>query len=315
MRGFAVALGLLCQLLLGPMAMAAEPVFPAASRIGLVPPRDMTLSKRFSGFENDEKAAAITFAEMPPEAFGQLSAGMTREALKRQGLDMTSREELTLGSRTGLLISGTMSGPAQGRKWIMAVKDSGITAFIVAYVQGGPDGYSEDEMRNALKSVALRDPVSLDEQIAALPFRVGDKAGFRVVRVLAGNSLILTEGPKDTVTAAEQPVVVLAASLAAGPPAGERREQFAKLALNSTPNLKDIRVERSEAFRFKGQDWHEIVARAKEAESGQDVVVMQSIQFDGNRYVRMVGLTRAEQRDENLRRFRAIADGLEIVSQ
>ncbi len=313
MRGFAVALGLLCQLLLGPMAMAAEPVFPAASRIGLVPPRDMTLSKRFSGFENDEKAAAITFAEMPPEAFGQLSAGMTREALKRQGLDMTSREELTLGSRTGLLISGTMSGPAQGRKWIMAVKDSDITAFIVAYVQGGPDGYSEDEMRNALKSVALRDPVSLDEQIAALPFRVGDKAGFRVVRVLAGNSLILTEGPKDTVTAAEQPVVVLAASLAAGPPAGERREQFAKLALNSNQVLKDIRIERSESFRLRGQDWHEIVAKATHAKSDEPIIVMQTIRFESDRYLRMVGVVRAGQRDGILPRLRAFIDSVEMA--
>ena len=47
-------------------AFAAETVFPPASRVGIVPPDDMVLSKRFSGFENTEKATAITISEMPP---------------------------------------------------------------------------------------------------------------------------------------------------------------------------------------------------------------------------------------------------------
>jgi hypothetical protein len=82
--------------------------------------------------------------------------------------------------------------------------------------------------------------------------------------------------------------------------------------LNSNQILKDIKIERSEAFRFKGQDWHEIVAKATEAESGQPVIVMQTIRFDSDRYVRMVGLTRVEQRDRNLRRFRSVIDGVEM---
>ena len=39
---------------------------------------------------------------------------------------------------------------------------------------------------------------------------------------------------------------------------------------------------------------------------------MQTIRFEPDRYVRMVGLTRVEQRDENLRRFRAVIDGVEM---
>jgi hypothetical protein len=178
-------------------------------------------------------------------------------------------------------------------------------------VRGGQDGYSDDEIKNALKSVALRHDVSLEEQIAALPFRVGEKAGFRPVRVMAGNSALFTDGPKDTIKALEQPMMILAASLQPSPPPGEARKQFAQAALHANQVLKNIRIERSESFRLKGQDWHEIVARAVEAESGQPIVVMQSIRFDGDRYVRMVGLTREEQRDQNLPRFRAIADGIE----
>jgi hypothetical protein len=270
----------------------------------------MALSKRFSGFENEERAAVITFAEMPAQAFDQLSFGLTKEVLKKQGLDMKSRENVKLGSKNAILVSGTMTRPEMGRKWLLVVKDDAMTGLVVAQVRGGQDGYSDEQIRDALKSVALRRDVSLDEQISALPFRLGEKAGFRPVRVIAGNSVLFTDGPKDTIKSVEQPIMILAASLQPPPP-GERRKQFAQAALYSNQVLKDIRIERSESFRLKGQDWHEIVARATEAESGQPIVVMQSIRFDGDRYVRMVGLTREEQRDQNLPRFRAIADGVE----
>ncbi|MBB4040431.1 hypothetical protein GGR34_002084 [Microvirga flocculans] len=310
MKGLATAaLGLVLSV---QAALAVEPVFPPASRIGLVPPKDMTVSRRFSGFENEEKATAITLVEMPAAAYEQLVGGFTKEALKRQGLNETSREDVKLSQRAGVLIGGTLLGAVQGRKWILAVKGEDMAALVIADIRGGEDGYSEAQMREALTSVALRGPVSLEEQVAAMPFRVGDKAGFRPVRAMTGNSVLFTDGPKDTIKAVEQPILIVASSLAVPPPPGERRNQFARAALNANQILKDIKIERSEAFRFKGQDWHEIVATATEAESGQPIVVMQTIRFESDRYVRMVGMTRTEQRSENLRRFRAVIDSVEI---
>jgi hypothetical protein len=291
-------------------AFAAEPVFPPASRIGIVPPQDMALSKRFSGFENEERAAAITFAEMPVQAFDQISSGLTKDVLKKQGLELKSRENVKLGSKNGILVSGTMTKEL-GRKWVLLVKDDTMTGLVVAQVEGGQDGYSDAQIRDALKSVSLRNTVTLDEQVSALPFRISDKAGFRPVRVMSGNSVLFTDGPKDMIKSVEQPIVILAASLQPLPPPGEARKQFAQSALYANRVLKDIRIERSESFRLKGQDWYEIVAKAVEAESGQPITVMQSIRFDMDGYVRMVGLTREEQRDQNLPRFRAIADGIE----
>jgi hypothetical protein len=195
---------------------------------------------------------------------------------------------------------------------VMAVKDSGVTALIIAQVRGGGDGYSEAQMRDALKSIALRGPVSIEEQVSALPFRIGDMAGFRPVRVMSGNSVLFTDGPQDTIKAVEQPMVIMAATVNVPVPPAERRSQFAHAALNSNQILKDVKIERSESFRFKGQDWHEIVAKAVEAESGQPIVVMQTIRFEPDRYVRLVGLTRVEQRDQNLPRFRTMIDGVDM---
>ncbi len=315
MKGFAVrgfAAAMLGMILSVQAAMAAEPVFPPASRVGLVPPDDMVTSKRFTGFENFEKAAAISIVEMPAEAYGQLVTGMTKDAMKRQGMDVTSREDVTFGDKAGVLIAGAMTGPVKGRKWVLAVKGQDMTALLIAQVQGGSDGYSEDQMREALKSVALRAPVSLDEQISALPFRIGDRAGFRPVRVVSGNSVVFTEGPLDIIKAVEQPIVILAVSLQPPPPSGERREQFARAALNANSTFKEVRFERSDTFRLKGQEWHEIVATAKDAESGEPIVVVQTIRFEPDRYVRMVGMTRASERDRNLSRFRNVIDTVEM---
>ncbi|MCB8821868.1 discoidin domain-containing protein [Microvirga rosea] len=309
MKLAAAALGLLLSL---QAALAAEPIYPPASRVGLVPLEDMVPSKRFTGFENPQKAAAITITELPAQAYEQIVSGMTKDSLRRQGLDVTAREQLKIQGKSGLLISGAMTGPIKGRKWVLALKGSDLTALLVAQVEGGDDGYSEQEMRTALKSVALRGPVTLEEQMSALPFRVRDQAGFRPVRVTSGNSVLFTEGPKDTIKAVEQPILILAASQAPIALNGDRRDQFAQAALNSNQMLKDVTIERSESFRLQGQDWHEIVARAKDGATGEPIVVMQTIRFDSGRYVRMVGLTRVADRQTYLPRFRQMIDKVEL---
>ncbi len=86
------ALAALGLILTAGLALAGEPVFPPASRIGIVPPDDMVPSRRFSGFENPERAAGISFVEMPAAAYPELVTGLTDSALKRQGMDVKSRE-------------------------------------------------------------------------------------------------------------------------------------------------------------------------------------------------------------------------------
>jgi hypothetical protein len=300
---------LLCVLALAALtgAALAEPTFPPGSRIGLEPPKDMVLSRRFSGFENPAKSASITLSELPAEAYPQLSAGLSDEQLRKQGFTVKSREAIKLGDRAGFLIAGDQAaGQQRLQKWVLGVADPTMTAFVVA--QG--NGLAPEEMRAALKSVALRAPLPIKDQIAALPFRVSELAGFRPVRVVAGNSLLMTEGPLDTWKAAEQPLVVVASSFQPAPPSPEAREQFAKAILASNQSLKNLEFERAQPFRLGGQEWHEIVARAVDAPSGRPVVVMQTLRFTPTAYLRMVAVTRADKREAYLPRFRKVVDGI-----
>jgi hypothetical protein len=305
-----VRLGLLACLVTVTAAVA-QPSYPPGSRVGLMLPKDMAASKRFSGFENAAKGASINVMEMPAEAYPELAKGFTKEALAHQGITLTAREDLKLNGKPAILIAGEQAaGGAKLRKWVLALSDPSTTAFIVAqsFSEGG---YSDQEMQAALKSVALRAPLTMDEQLAALPFKLGTMAGFRPVRTHAGNGVFLTDGPLDVVKAMEQPVLVVSSSFAPVPPTAESREQFARAALAANDTVKDLRIERAEPFRLKGQDWHEIVAKGTDAASGQPVVVVQTIRFGQGRSVRMIGITRAERRDRDLPRFRAVINAVE----
>jgi hypothetical protein len=293
-------------------AAAAEPVFPPGSRIGMEPLPETELSKRFTGFEDPATGLAFTFVEMPREAYQELASGLTADRLKDQGVALKHREELKLGERNAVLVSGEQSvGQVAIRKWLLVLEDPTMTAFVIAQALGAPGKRSESEIKTALATVAIRPSLALEDQVAALPFRVTERAGFRPVRVMAGNSLLLTDGPKDTVAGAEQPIVILAQSTSPAPPAPQR-DGFARSALYANGLFKDLVLERAQGFRQRGSDWHEIVARGTDVQSGEPVVLTQTIRFGPGHYVRMLGVTKAETREAALPRFRAVFDGVEV---
>ena len=307
--------GLLAGALAGPhAARAAEAVFPPGSRIGLEPAGGVEVAKRFLGFE---KAGGLTLAffEMPEVAFRDLNGSFTADNLKQQAFTLKNREDVTLPEgRRGVLLTGEQSIGTTGnvvtlQKWLLLVADPSMTGLLVAQAlpAAAPDGAG---VRSMLTSVRLRPALSIDDQVAALPFKVGARAGFRPVRVLGGNSVLFTEGPQDQMVSMEQPILVLADAVQP-PPAADGREAFARAALASNQTIKDFSVERSQSYRQNGADWHEIVARGVDIPSGAPVIVSQTIRFRPDGYLRAVGIARLDARDKLLPRFRQVVDSLE----
>ena len=87
-------------------ALAADPVFPLNSRIGLVPPPGFTPSTKFVGFENEAASAAVVIAELPAEAYAELEKGFTDEAFKARGMTVMLREPVTFKDGRGIVIAG-----------------------------------------------------------------------------------------------------------------------------------------------------------------------------------------------------------------
>lgn len=305
-----VLAAILAAVALASPGFAADAVFPAGSRIGLVPPKTMTPSRGVSGFHDPATGAAIVAIEMPVEAYAPMVAGFAEETLKAQGFTVGSRDAVKVGTSDGLLLTGEQNdGGRAVPKVILLAGAPTLTALVIAQAPVGAPPALRDELKEALRTVAIRPPLSIEEQIGALPFRMGDTAGFRPIRAMAGNALLLTDGPEDVVKAASQPVLIVAQSLVPAPPV-EQRDAFSRTLLAANTLLKEVVFERSQGFRQGGSDWHEIVAKAKDAQSDEPVVVMQTIRFEPGGYLRMVGLARIAQRDDVLGRFRRAVDSV-----
>ena len=302
---------LLSLLLAAAPALAGEGVvYPPGSRIGLVPPDDMIVAKGLTGFRSPRSGAAILTVEMPADAYVGLASGFSPEALKAQGFTLRDRDAPKVGNAAAIQVTGEQAeGGKAIPKSVLLAWDASMTALVIGQLPPGASPEDVAKVEAALKTVSFRPALTLDEQIAALPFDVANRAGFRIIRTMAGNAMLLTDGPADAIREASQPMLILAESFTAPPPAASR-DAFARQALVSNTFLRDATVERSQGFRQRGSDWHEIVAKAQDAASGVPVTVMQTIRFEPDGYVRAVGIVRTEQRDDVLPRFRQIVDSI-----
>jgi hypothetical protein len=293
-------------------AAAADAVFPVGSRLGLVPPPGLKPAVSFPGFEDAQNGVFIRLVALPAEAFAEIEKTMTNDALKKQGLMVEKRETLSLKSGNAILAIVRQETPAgRIRKWLMIAPMDNLTALISLEMAAAPPApYADPVIRAALSSVVTRLHVPPDEQLMLVPFKIGDTAGMRLVRVVPGMAVQFTDGPKDAMEATEQPHLVIAA--APGGPADSRdRDQFARDAMRGFPPLKDVRIVNSEPMRIGGQPGHEVRAQGKDAQSGADVELVQWLRFGTGAYLRILGFAPKDKWTETFMRFRAVRDGLE----
>ena len=121
-------------------APAAEPSYPPGSRIGLAPPAGLVPSKTFFGYEDLNNSVAIMMVALPPQAYADLDASVTADALKRQGVTMESREALPLPSGKAFLVVGRQEvDNIKVRKWILVASSPGLTGFVTVQMPEAAD--------------------------------------------------------------------------------------------------------------------------------------------------------------------------------
>lgn len=304
----AVAIAMLAGLPLA--AIAAEAVFPVGSRLGLAPPPELKAATSFPGFEDNQNRVFVRLVALPGVAYAEIEKTMTNDALKKQGMTVEKRETLTLGGGKGILAVVRQDTPVgRIRKWLLITPVGDLTALVSLETPFPvPASYSDAVIRTTLTSLAARPTVPPEEQLTLVPFRLGDLAGMRLVRVVPGVAVQLTDGPKDTLDATEQPHVVIAAS--PGGPDPRDRDQFSRNAMTGLPPFKELRITNAEPMRVGGQPGYEVRAEGKDAQ-GTIVDVVQWLRFGTGAYLRIVGIAPKEKWNDSFTRFRAVRDGLE----
>lgn len=293
-------------------ARAADPVFPTNSRVGLVAPAGFVPSQRLPGFENPQASAVILMTELPGEAYAELEKTFTDEALKTRGMTVQLREPLTFKDGKGFFVSGPQESGGQKRyEVIMVANVAGMTTIVsTQMIEASRATLTDAVMRDTFKSLATRPQVPEAEQLAVLPYKIGNLAKFRIVRSGREGIALLTDGPKDEVLAVEQPFVLIAVAPGTAPKP-EERDKFARGLFGTIPGLKDIKVTRAEPLRMGQAQGYEVLADAKDKASNTDVTAVQWLRFGASGYLQIFAIVRKTAWNDVFPRLRQIRDGIE----
>jgi len=292
-------------------ACAADPIYPLASHVGLVPPPAMKPSQRFRGFEDPATGAAILILEVPAQAYAKVEKEMTPEALKKQGMTEEKRENVSLSTGKALLIAGEQVIDAKKtRKWVFLASGAEIGALIAVQVPDEARGkYSDADVRTALMSLSVRASVPIDEQMRLLPISLDNLSGMRPFRVLPNGTLFLTNADKDPPDVAAAPLLIISV-VPGGPQDAGDRANFARTLFTGFGDFKDLRIVSSDMLRLDNQQTHEIQAEAKDVKSGAPMKLVQWIRFGNGAFIRIVGMARADAWAQSFPQFRAVRDGV-----
>ena len=297
--------------LLSMPARAADPVFPAASHIGLVVPAGLKPSTAFRGFMDPDVGASILIIEVPPPVYTKLESEMSAEGLKKQGMTEEKRETVTLKSGKALIVVGDQAvGDKTVHKWIMLASGTEVGALIAVQLPAEAKAkYPDADVRAMLMSLVTRASVPIDEQLGLVPVVFGDLSGLRPFRVLGNSSVFLTEGPADPKDVAAQPLLIVSVA-PGGPEQDSDRANFARQLLFSMGDFKDLRVVGTDILRLDNTPTYEIQAEAKDAKSDAALKVVQWIRFGHGALLRFIGIAPADAWSEAFPKFRAVRDGV-----
>jgi hypothetical protein len=289
-------------------ASADEVVYPAGSRIGLIPPPGLHASTSFPGFEDREKNVALLLGTLPPDAYAEFEKSDSAEGLKKLGATLEKREPMTLPGGKALLVIGRQDKLST---WMLVASMPDLTAMITLRIpDSAKDVYSDSIIRAAFASLAVRAQVPIEEQLGLLPFKLGALADFKIGGVLPGRGVLLTDVATDPASTAIEPHIIVALMPGAPAEAGDR-DDTARQIFRGIPNLKEVRITGSEQLRIGGQQGHEIMASARDPATGADLSLVQWLRFGAGAYLHVVGIAPTPAWTQAYARFRSVRDGID----
>jgi hypothetical protein len=306
-------------------AGAADAVFPTGSRIGIAPPAGMVQSHNFLGFEDPQKNAAVLFTTLPAQAYDSLDKSMVPEAMKKEGIEIDKREPIQLNIGKGFILSGTQTiNKARYRKWLLVMAAGNVTALVTVQVPDQDPAYPDKALRDTLTTLALRDTVPDAEQLSLLPFVIADMAGFHIDEVLPGRALMLADKPADPGPdqakgqskdqSKDTPKLnarLFIAAMPGGPAEPGDRSNFARTIFQQIVGIKDVQIQDAEPLRIGSQQGFETLAKAKDAQSDTDVMVVQWLRFGTAGFLQMVGIAPTDTWPAVFTRLRTVLDSID----
>ena len=291
-------------------ALAADPVFPVNSRVGLVPPAGFTPSTKFSASRTRGQRRNPA-GRAAGRGLRGVEKGFTDEALKARGMTVQAARADHRQGRQGIL--RRRPAGVRRREALRVRDDREHGGHHVARIGADDRGVARDNHRcgraRHVQDAGGPQGRPESERLAVLPYKIGD-LGELPRRATA------PRGHRDPDRRAERRghggrAAVHADRVAPGEaPKPEDRDKFARSLFGTIPGIKDIKVTRAEPLRIGQAQGYEIVADAKDAirHRGHDGAVA-ALRQSG--YLQIFAIVRKTTWNDVFPRLRAIRDSIE----
>jgi hypothetical protein len=300
-------IGVLCH---GPAHAQAPTVqHVPGTTVSLTPLAGFVLATEFSGFKDRDGAASILVAELPAEAYSQLSAvfgdlEMARKAFATKGISVSALKRVDTSSGPAVFLSGTQTaGTLHLKKWVALLK--GEKTVLITFQAAEGSALTEAAVQKVTESTTLGSVPSLQDKVSKLPFKIEATPPFRIVDTIIGSGVMLMAGNKDVDPEGKQPMLVVAADLSGRSGSGDLA-QTARTLLLQTQGLKDATIETEKAIRFAG---HDGIVLSGKTQDGRHFSQFAAV-GPQKRFIRMIAFVPADRVDETRAAIESIAQSI-----
>ncbi|ACI91562.1 conserved hypothetical protein [Afipia carboxidovorans OM5] len=290
-------------------ALAADAVFPAGVRIGLVPLDGLTPSKEFSGFISGDQRVRIGLSEIPEAAY---TAAETAAKQENMPVGAPKPQVFETTTRKGYLITESgKEGDTEVANYTLLLPGNKFTGYAIVQVRGeAGETYSEANIRKMLATAVTRPEVPVDEQLAQLGFKIGDLAGFKHVRTIAPRSaVLLSDGDDDAKL--DSSAYIMVGIMQGGPAQPDDRGRFARDLASNIVGLRDVKMTNNEPLRIDGSPGYETRLDGVTGTDNTPVRVVQWLRFgSGQATLRIVASAPQSEWGTAFTRFRTVRDSI-----
>lgn len=274
------------------------------TRVSLTPPAGFTAATQFPGYGQESTRSSIMVTEIPGP-FSELAAGFSQpKELAAKGLSLIGRSEIKVGEYPALLAH--VSQRAQGvafQKWILLFGDQQESVMLTATFPAARARALSATMKASLLTAIWERGKNVPAE-EGLTFSVNEAGGLKLTKRIA-NALLYTKSQIIPNKSVDEPLFVVAQAVSKVNAADAENIAFARVKQINT--LTDIAVETSNKVVVDGLEGYEIIAGAKDRDSGEPMTVYQTMLFDGDTYYLMQGIISRRAGDAHLPAFKEMA--------
>ncbi len=276
----------------------------AGTRVSMIPPSGFTPSERFPGYSQESTGSSIMIVEFP-SSFAETSSGLsTPSALSRKGMVLLKKQDVVVAGKSGILAQVKQNFPeAEYLKWLLVFGDEKASVLITAAFPKELESQLSEAMKASILTASLNSQKNVPPT-EGLNFSITEKGGLRLAKRMANLLLYTRDGvfpSKDL----NDPIFVVGQSF--GVVDIGDAEAFAKARLRQTAEVTDIEIEHSTKVAIDNLEGYEIVAKARDRQSEQPMVIYQVMLFEERGYFLTTGLVSSQNGQSWLMVFREMA--------